>query len=199
MTLELFAKELKLRNGETAVIRRLTVADGKALQAFFRSLPADDRLFLRDDVTQDAWLERFIRQVDNETLVALVAEHGGDIVGHATLQRALHGWTRHVAEIRVVVARESQRKGLGTALAKAITKLAVSLGLEKMVAHVVENQVGAIKAFERLGFQKEAVLKNHVKDLRGMKRDLVVLSDDVSHLWSAMEALVSDYSPTIGD
>jgi len=196
MTLD--ANDVKLRDGSTVVIRRLSAADAKGLQEFFRSLPADDRLFLRDDVTQDAWLERFIRQVDNETLVALVAEHDGTVVGHATLQRALHGWTRHVAEIRVVVARESQRKGLGTALARSVTKLAVGLGLEKMVAHVVENQVGAITAFERLGFVREAVLKNHVKDLRGLKRDLVVLSDDVSHLWSAMEALVSDYSPTLG-
>jgi len=31
-----------------------------------------------------------------------------------------------------------------------------------------------------------------------MKRDLVVLTNDVSHLWEAMESLVADFSPRVG-
>jgi RimJ/RimL family protein N-acetyltransferase len=198
MTIELSAKELSLANGSRVVIRRMTAADGAALQRFYRELPEEDRQFLNDDVAQGDWIERFIRRVDNETFVSLVAEFDAAIVGNATLARTPHGWTRHVAEIRVVVARDFQRKGLGTALAKAVVKLAVGMGLEKMVAHIVDNQVGAKRAFEKLGFKQEAVLKDHVKDIRGFKRDLLVMSDDVSHLWEAMEALVADYSPTIG-
>ena len=30
-----------------------------------------------------------------------------------------------------------------------------------------------------------------------MKRDLVVMANDVSHLWEAMEAMVSDFQPAI--
>ena len=198
MTVELSSQELNLGNGSRVVIRRMTAADGAALQRFYRDLPEEDRLFLNDDVAQEAWIERFIRRVDNETFVSLVAESDGSIVGNATLARTLHGWSRHVAEIRVVVSRDFQGKGLGTALAKAVVKLAVGMGLEKMVAHVVENQVGARRAFEKLGFKQEAVLKAHVKDIHGFKRDLLIMSDDVSHLWEAMAALVADYSPTIG-
>lgn len=31
-----------------------------------------------------------------------------------------------------------------------------------------------------------------------MKRDLVVLSSEVSHLWEAMEAMVADEQPALG-
>jgi histone acetyltransferase (RNA polymerase elongator complex component) len=54
-------------------------------------------------------------------------------------------------------ARSFQRKGLGMALARELAKLAVNSGIEKMVVSVVENQVGARRAFEKLGFQAEAV------------------------------------------
>jgi RimJ/RimL family protein N-acetyltransferase len=198
MALELAPQEFALGDGGHVVIRRMTPSDEAAVKRFYRSLPEEDRQFLNDDVTQDAWIDQLRRRMNDETFVSLVAEGGHAIVGNATLGRTLHGWTRHVAEIRVVVARDYQRKGLGTALAKAIVRLAIAIGIEKMTADVVDNQVGAKRAFEKLGFRQEAVLKDHVKDLHGFKRDLVVMSNDVSHLWEAMEALVSDYSPTFG-
>ena len=63
---------------------------------------------------------------------------------------------------------------------------------------MVDNQVGAKRAFGKLGFYPEAVLKGHVKDINGTKRDLVVLANDVSQIWETMESMVSDYSPSLG-
>jgi len=169
--------------------------DGPALLEFFRELPEEDRLFLRHDVTTQEWMEKFMRNVDFETRLPLVAEHERRMVGTATLYRNSHGWEMHVGEIRVAVSRPYQRMGLGTALARALVKVAVKSGIEKMIAEVVENQVGAKRAFEKLGFQEEAKLKGHVKDIHGRRRDLLILSNDVSHIWEAMEAMVSDYLP----
>ena len=121
----------------------------------------------------------------------------GKIVGEATLYRALHGWTVHVAELRVAVAPPMRRNGLGTALARELVRLATRTGIEKMIIQVVENQVGARKMFRKLGFRQEAVLRGHVKDIHGMKRDLIVGANDVSHIWDAMESLVADFSPSV--
>ena len=66
-----------------------------------------------------------------------------------------------------------------------------------MIIQVVENQVGARKMFRKLGFRQEAVLRGHVKDIHGMKRDLIVGANDVSHIWDAMESLVADFSPSV--
>ncbi len=195
MELEGFPKYAKLREGMQVTIRPLVEQDGPALLSFFRELPEEDRLFLRDDVTQPEWIDEYIKNIDFNTKVPLVAEYGNQIVGSATLYRHPHGWERHVAQIRVAVARPFQRKGLGTAMAKALVKFSVKSGVEKMVAEVVDNQVGAKRAFEKLGFKTEAKLKGHVKDIHGRRRDLVILSNDVSHIWEAMEAMVADYHP----
>ncbi len=198
MVLEGFPKDVMLRDGTSVVIRPVGRKDGAALLAFFRGLPEEDRQYLRDDVTTDTWIQGFLDRIDYDTMIPLLAEHEGAVVGEGTLYRTRHGWTTHVAQIRLAVAREFQRRGLGTAIARILVRHAIGLGLEKMVAQVVDNQVGAQRAFEKLGFTKEAVLKGHVRDISGVKRDLAVYSNDVSHLWEAMERMVADFSPTMG-
>jgi len=103
-----------------------------------------------------------------------------------------------VGELRVAVARAYRRKGLATALAGLLVRLATDQGVDKFIVEVVENQVGALRTFEKLGFHKEAVLRDHVKDRSGMRRDLLILANDVSHIWAAMEALVADAPPEVG-
>jgi len=199
MRLEGFPRDVVLRDGASVSIRPVEPDDGESLGEFYRELPEEDRLFLRADVTRPEWAEEFIRSVDFDTVISLLAEHDERVVGNATLYRSRHGWSAHVAEIRIVVARRFQRHGLGMTLASQLVRHAISLGLEKIVAHVVDNQVGAKRAFEKLGFHQDAVLRGHVKDIRGVTRDLVVMSNDVSHLWEAMAALMADYSPTMGE
>jgi RimJ/RimL family protein N-acetyltransferase len=197
MNLGAYPIEVPLRGGGRVKIRPMELNDGPAVLEFFRALPEEDRLFLRDDVTRPEWLERFVRQIDYNRVVPLLAERGPQVVGNATLYRSLHGWSAHVGEIRVAVARSAQGKGLGTLLARELVRIAVDAGIEKMVAAVVDNQVGAKRAFEKLGFHPEAVLKGHVKDIHGSKRDLVILANDVSHIWESMESLLRDYSPSL--
>jgi L-amino acid N-acyltransferase YncA len=190
--------EVGLRDGTQVQIRPMELKDGPAVLAFFRALPEEDRLFLRDDVTRPEWLDRFVHQIDYNRMVPLVATQSGKVIANAALYRALHGWSAHVGEIRVAVARELQGKGLGTILVRELVRIATDVGLEKMVASVVDNQAGARRAFEKLGFHAEAVLKGHVKDIHGCRRDLVILANDVSHIWEAMESLLRDYSPSQG-
>ena len=196
MNLGTYPIQAPLRDGTEAQIRPMELKDGPGVLDFFRALPEEDRLFLRDDVTRPEWLDRFVHKIDYNSMVPLVAEQGGKIAGTATLYRSLHGWSVHVGEIRLAVARPLQGKGLGTILARELVRIAVDTGIEKMIVSVVDNQVSAKRAFEKLGFRPEAVLKGHVKDIHGSRRDLVILSNDVSHIWEAMESLLQDYSPS---
>jgi hypothetical protein len=40
-------------------------------------------------------------------------------------------------------------------------------------------------------------VKGHVKDIHGTKRDLVIMANDLSHIWEAMESFLRDYSPAL--
>ena len=192
MKLEGFPRTIHLRDGLTLSVRPTAQGDEVALLAFYRELPQEDRLFLKDDVTTESWAERFIRRIGRGEATSLIAELGGTVLAEATLYRATHGWSTHVGEVRVAVARAYRRKGLATALAGLLVKLATDQGADKIIVEVVENQVAALRTFEKLGFHKEAVLRDHVKDRSGIRRDLLILANDVSHIWAAMEALVAD-------
>ena len=187
MKLEGFPVHHTLRDGTIVAIRLTEVSDEPALLKFFRSLSEQDRLYLREDVRKEEFIRRFLTRIDGEAVVSLLAEHERQVVGEGTLYSESHGWMRHVGQIRLVVARSFQKKGLGTELARELVRIATGKGLDKMIALIADGQEGAKRAFEKLGFRQEAVLKKHVKDLHGRSRDLIILSNDVTHLWEALE------------
>ncbi len=195
MALDTYPANVTLRDGTIVTITPLLPSCSGQLLAFYRHLPEEDRLVLRDDVTSADWAENFLRRVETKEVVSLVAKLSGRVVGEATLYRSLRGWTRHVGEIRLTVAVNYRHKGLATNLASALVKIATDLGIEKIIVQVVDNQVAARRTFEKLGFHKEAVLPRHVMDLAGKKRDLMILANDVSQIWAAMEAANQDYAP----
>jgi RimJ/RimL family protein N-acetyltransferase len=188
-------RTIVLRAGEEVRVRPMVPADAPTMVQFFRDLPPEDRLFLRNDVTRPDVVERFVR--NEEHVLALVAEQHGRIVASATLQRERYGWMTHVGELRLVLARTVQHHGLGTALVRILVKAAVSAGIDKIIALVMDGQVAAEKGIEHLGFRREAVLKGQVRDVSGKRRDLLMYSNDVEHIWDTMELLVAD-APHLG-
>jgi RimJ/RimL family protein N-acetyltransferase len=193
------AKELPcivhLGNGKGATLALAEAGDGPALLKFYRAMPEEDRLVLTDDVTTADWLDRFLAKLESGEAISVVGKVGGEIRGEATLHRALHGWSRHVGEIRLNVDRAARGQGLGLELARHIVKLAIDRGIDKLVAHMVDSQIAAQRTFAKLGFHQEAELPGHVKDIHGKKRNLLIYANDVSQIWSAMESLLGDFRP----
>ena len=198
MAPEGYPHTLALREGSKVQVSILKPEDGKALHAFYRALPEEDRMVLKEDVRLAGWAERFLAKVAEGSIICLIATVEGEVVAEGSLYRTFHGWTRHVGEIRLTVGPAWRRKGLGRALATNLVKIATDLGMEKIIVRVVENQVAAFHIFQRLGFLKEAVLHRHVSDLAGTKRDLLILANDVSQIWSTMETLLMDFNPDGG-
>lgn len=67
-------------------------------------------------------------------------------------------------------------------------ELAVESGVEKLVAHMTPDQIGAVTVFETMGFRPEALLRDHVRDVDGAKHDLVILSLDVAQFRARLDA-----------
>ena len=61
-------------------------------------------------------------------------------------------------------------------------------GFEKLTARMTLDQNAAITVFEELGFKREAMLRDHVKDRDGKKHDLLILSHDVEGFLAQMHA-----------
>jgi RimJ/RimL family protein N-acetyltransferase len=187
MTLKEFPKQVQLQDGTAVTLRPMVRDDRDALLDFFRRLSPEDRQFLKDDVTRPEIIEGWIRDLNYERVLPVLAIHEGRVVGDATLHRQLHGWMRHVGEIRVVTDPFFRRRGLATVLAREIFYLALQAGLDKMVAEMAADQLAALKVFAKLGFQQETRLADHIIDLHGRKHDLVVLTTDIPALMAKMQ------------
>lgn len=192
-----YPKLVRLKEGIEATVRLMTKKDRDKLLAFFTALPREERLFLKEDVTDPAVIDGWIRDLNYDKVLPLVAEVDDKIIAVASLHRNLYGWSKHVGEIRVVVAPDYQRKGLGAILAHELFSLAMRMGLEKIMAQMMDNQEGAYKAFKKLGFKKEAVLKDHVIDLQGNKHDLIIMTNNVTNLIEKIDDLIKSHELSI--
>jgi len=190
--LRLYPKDVTLRGGQKVTIRLMTAADEEALLEFFRSLPEKDRLFLKEDMTDPQVIHRWVKNLDYNRVIPLLAFSGERIVADAPLLMNTHGWSRHVGEFRLVVSSDFRRLGLGLILSKELFFLALSLKLEKLMAETVEEHVAIIRILKSLGFETEAVLKDHVKDIHGNPHNLLIMTHDVKSVWKRMEDVIRD-------
>jgi L-amino acid N-acyltransferase YncA len=189
---------VKLKDGTEVVIRSLAKDDVTRSLAFFQALPAEDRAYLRRDVTRQSIVEQRIREMELKKVRRLVAVHGEEIVADGALELEGHGWKEHVGEVRLMVAPAFRRKGLGMLMARELYFLATSEKLEDIVVKMMRPQIAAHNIFRRLGFLEEATFRDYVKDQSGSKQDLVILRCDLKSLWHELQYFLeqSDWGRT---
>jgi len=177
-----YARELKLSDGRRVSLRLMEAADRQRVLSFAQSLPPDDLLFLRTDITEPALVDEWIGNLEKGATVTVLAEVDGKLAGYASLHLEQARWTRRVGEIRVQVGVPYRGAGLGRQLAAQIFGLGQARGLKKMAAMMTPDQAGARAAFEKIGFSVEALLQDWVVDREGRPRDLLIMSHDLEGL-----------------
>ncbi len=186
-------KTVKLKDQTEVMIRAMTRDDLERSVSFFRALPEEDRVFLRRDVTKREVVEGRIREIEKGSAKRLVALVDDRIVADGALELSGHGWKEHVAELRLVVARPYQRKGLGMLMARELYYLAASAKVEEIVVRMMRPQTAARSIFRRLGFREELLLADYVKDRGGTRRDLILMRCDLEDLWRQLEEFSSGW------
>ncbi|MCP4246245.1 MAG: GNAT family N-acetyltransferase [bacterium] len=181
------SKTLTLKNGCSVEIRFQGSEDFENLLAFYQALPDEDRLFLRHDVCDPNVVRRWTEELDLEHIVPLLTCDEGRIVATGRLHIMTHGWMRHVAHIRLVTAPSHRRQGLGALMAQELVAVAADRDIEKIQAHVIEDNSGAIRMFEAVGFKTAAILPDMVKDQNGRPRNLAIMVNDVANLNRILE------------
>ena len=166
--------------GEEYRLRLMTTGDGPALMAFARALPPHDTLFMRRDITRQSGIDMWIKDIENAVIYSVLAEDKQGVVGYSTINLTDLEWTSHVADLRVATASRARGKGLGRLLAREAFNIALALGIEKLFARMTPDQEGARVLFQELGFQPEALLKDHIKDRDGNYHDLLLKACSVN-------------------
>lgn len=173
--LDRYPKEIALRNGTRVTFRPMVREDVDLLWDFFRRIPPEDRMFLREDVDRREEVERMAQTLDYGTILPILALSEGRVVGDATLHRNVTGWKQRVGWVRILIAQDFRHLGLGTVMIRELRHLGEKASLHYLMAEVIESQQTAIRAFEKLGFERMVVYRNYVNDQRGRLHNLVVL------------------------
>jgi L-amino acid N-acyltransferase YncA len=185
-------KRCELKDGTQLLIRELREDDIERSLAFFCALPAEDRLYLRNDVTRRDVVERRIRDMKDKLIRRLVVVVDDEIVADGSLETEGATWKAHVAEMRLIVARDYRRRRLGVLLARELYLMATSRRVEEIVAKFMGPQKEARNIVERLGFHEQAVLPDYVKDTEGRKHDLVIMRCKLQELMHELEIHYAD-------
>ena len=172
----------------TVEIDLLMPADADALGSFVQAQPTHDLLFVRRDISHPKVVKAWLGALSKGSITSLAARSGGELVGCTAIVTDALSWSRHVAELRVMVGPAWRGRGLGRVLIQESFALALGLGLEKLCVQMTVDQRAAIVGFEGIGFRAEALFRNHVKDRDGKLHDLAVLSHDIGEVESMMHA-----------
>lgn len=166
--------------------RLMKAADRERLLHFTRRLSEGDLLFLRLDITRPEVIDAWIRRLENEQEVTLLAEEiydagagEGPLIGFCSLRLSEILWTRHLGEIDLLVSSSYRGKGVGGQLARQVFELAQGYQLHKLVAQMMSSQRTSQSLFHHLGFIPEAMLNDWVIDRNGRTHDLIVMSREV--------------------
>ena len=152
----------------------MSAADRDNVLEFARGLSHDDLLFLRSNITDPDVVDNWLTDITDGRSITILAYDRGALIGDGTLHHSFTTWTRHIGEIRLLIDEGGRGRGLGRVLAEEIYAVANILGLRMLTAQMTFDQHAAIAIFRRLGFQREAVLRDYVVDTDGGTRDLLV-------------------------
>lgn len=165
-------------------VRALTDADAGALTAFFGEMPAADRTFFQSDVDDPRVIDAYLGGGNRIRRVA-VDEHDR-LLALATLTAGTN-WSSHVADLVLLVAPDARGQGVGKLLARTMLIEGVKHGFKKVTVMIAADNEGAVTMFYRLGFEGEALLRDHLRNPEdGELRDTVVLAHMVDDTWSTM-------------
>jgi RimJ/RimL family protein N-acetyltransferase len=170
----IYRQVFTLKDGARILIRPLTVDDRKALLDLFLPVSADDLRYMRHNVKNPDVIDEWFDNMNYDEVLPIVAVFGSRIVGEASLH--FHpGPARHRAEVRIFLAKDFRRRGVGSRLLQGVIELAKRHNLYMLEVQIVSDQNHIIRAFQNAGFEPKSVYEDYFMLPDGDLRDVTHL------------------------
>lgn len=171
-----YPKEIILKDGTGVTLRPLQEGDEDLLLKMYRGFPEEDRWLLGHDVSDIDSIKTWVRETAPNSVLSIVAVLGGHVIAHAGLGFRYYGARSHIGQIRISVTPSFRERYLGTWMLLDLINLAMALGLGTLEMQLVEGKDNAImRSVKKLGFSKEATLRNYVQDRDGNQYSLSIM------------------------
>ena len=149
---------------EPITIRRTTTADAAALARIMGDPEVLPNVLQVPYTSEEVWAQRLAdTSTSGKVDLSLVAEIGGEVVGHAGLNpTGLALRRRHCAGLGISVASTAQGRGVGKALMKALCDYADDWGqILRIELTVFTDNARAIALYQRFGFELEGTHRGY--------------------------------------
>ncbi len=180
-------KKMILKDGTELDVRELTLDDLENLMEFYTSLPLKDQKYLRIDVTNKEIVKNRISDALHKKDIRLAVLHNDRIIATGALELSHDDWRKNQGELRLIVARDYQHKGIGLMLARRLYYLAADNGVKKLVVKMMKKQKSARNLVKKLGFSHEIIIPDYVTDKSEKLQDLVIMTCDMKDFWKELE------------
>ncbi|MYI04946.1 MAG: hypothetical protein F4066_08840, partial [Chloroflexi bacterium] len=80
-----YPRSASLRDGHRINLRLMAPGDEELILGFARSLPSDDLLFLRRDITQPSAVDDWMREIETQRTFTVLGFDGDELLGEGDL------------------------------------------------------------------------------------------------------------------
>jgi predicted acetyltransferase len=179
-----YPKEVILKDGTGVTLRPLKQGDENALFEMFKQFSKDELWFLNHDVSDPRLFEDWVKSLDLNRVVSIVALLEGRIISNAALMMKHYGAKSHIGKVRIAVEPSFREKRLGTWMLLDLVNVAMAIGLKTVVMRLVqERDASLMSAVRKLDFTEEAVLEDYVLDRGGDPCNLIIMTKRLPTDW----------------
>lgn len=170
-----FREMVTLKDGAYVLLRALIKDDCQRLIDFYGSVSQEDLQYFRHNVKDDHLIQEWCDKLDYDVVLPIIALAKDRIVGSASLH-FFDGPKRHIGEVRLFLAKDYRKRGLGMKMIRAQIDLARKEGLSTLLAEVIADKTKVVKAFEQLGFHSNCMLDDYFMFPDGDLCDVVLMT-----------------------
>lgn len=160
-------KEIKLKNGKTAILRSPIKEDAQAMIDYLNIIGGEsdfitfgkNEFSMSVEAEQD-YIER-INSMDNSKNVLIIIED--EIVGIASIASVQKERMKHNGTLGISIRKKYWGIGLGSEIMTYLIDWAKSNKITKKINLLVrEDNIRGVKLYEKFGFEKEGLLKKDI-------------------------------------
>lgn len=160
-------KEIKLKNGKTAILRSPIKEDAQAMIDYLNIIGGEsdfitfgkNEFSMSVEAEQD-YIER-INSMDNSKNVLIIIEN--EIVGIASITSVQKERMKHNGTLGISIRKKYWGIGLGSEIMAYLIDWAKSNKITKKINLLVrEDNIRGVKLYEKFGFEKEGLLKKDI-------------------------------------
>lgn len=156
--------DFHFKNGQAVVISEATLAYAKQMIEFYNAVGGETDFlsfggneFQRNVEEYEAFIAS--TQLEQNSMI-LLATLQDEIIGIASITSSQKDRTKHVGTLGIVISERFTGQGLGRALMEQLIEWAASNGVTNKVSLVTrEDNVLAIELYEKLGFEREGLIR----------------------------------------